>query len=293
MSPLVGQLLISRGITDPKKAEIYLNPNFEKLYDPFKLAHMGKAVDRVKKAVNYGEKICIYGDYDADGTTATALLLDTFRQIGVSEKQVEHYIPNRFTDGYGLSQKTVENIREKSVKLLITVDCGITSVPEVEWAKKEGMDVIITDHHQPNPDALPSAHALLAPKVPEDEYPYEDLAGVGLAFKLAQGLTQELMVGCKDNFLKSQLDLVTLGTVVDLAPLTEENRALTRLGLQELNDPDKKKRLGLDALCKVTGYEDKLLGGQALSFGLGPRINAAGRMDTADKAVETAHDQLR
>ena len=283
---LVGQLLVSRGITDPKKAYLYLNPNFEKLYDPFKLSHMDKAVERIKKAVNYGEKICIYGDYDADGTTATALLLDTFRQIGVPQKQVEYYIPNRFTDGYGLSQKTVENIREKSVNLLITVDCGITSVLEIEWAKKEGMDVIVTDHHQPNPDALPHAHALLAPKIPGDEYPYDELAGVGLAFKLAQGLSQELMTESKDDFLRAQLDLVALGTVVDMAPLTEENRMLTRLGLQRLNDSKEKKRLGLEALCQVAGYENKPLGGHALSFGLGPRINAAGRMDTADNAVK-------
>ena len=286
VSPLVGQLLVSRGITDPTEAYLYLNPDFKKLYDPFRLSHMEKAVERIKKAVNYGEKICIYGDYDADGTTATALLLNTFCQMGVPQKQVEYYIPNRFTHGYGLSQKTVENIREKSVKLLITVDCGITSILEIEWAKKEGIDVIVTDHHQPNPDALPCAHALLAPKIPEDEYPYEELAGVGLAFKLAQGLAQELMIEGKDDFLRAQLDLVALGTVVDMAPLTEENRMLTRLGLQRLNDPNKKKRLGLDALCQVAGYENKPLGGHALSFGLGPRINAAGRMDTADNAVK-------
>ena len=289
VSPLVGQLLVSRNITNAKDARIYLYPEFakfEKLYDPFKLAHMDKAVDRIKKAVNYGEKICVYGDYDTDGTTATALLLNTFRQMDVLKNQVDYYIPNRFTDGYGLSQKTVESIRAENVKLLITVDCGITSVLEVEWAKKEGMDVIITDHHQPDPEALPRAHALLAPKVPGDEYPCQELAGVGLAFKLAQGLAQEYMTIKKDNFLQSQLDLVALGTVVDLAPLIEENRALTRLGLQELNDPDRKKRLGIEALCTVAGYEDRLLGGHALSFGLGPRINAAGRMDTADKAVD-------
>ena len=290
VSPLIGQLLVSRGKTDPEEARAYLYPEYAKLnerkYNPFQFKHMDQAVDRIKKAVNYGEKICIYGDYDADGTTATALLLNTFCQMGVPQKQVEYYIPNRFTEGYGLSQKTMENIREKSVKLLITVDCGITSVLEIEWAKKEGMDVIVTDHHQPNPDALPRAYALLAPKIRGDKYPYEELAGVGLAFKLAQGLAQEYITIKEDNFLQSQLDLVALGTVVDMAPLTEENRILTRLGLQRLNDPNQKKRLGLDALCKTAGYGDRGLGGHALSFGLGPRINAAGRMDTADNAVK-------
>ena len=281
---LVGQLLVSRGITDPKDAYLYLNPNFEKLYDPFRLTGMDKAVGRIKKAVNYGEKICIYGDYDADGTTATALLLHTFRQIDVP---ADYYIPNRFDEGYGLSEDTIKKIhKEKNAKLLITVDCGINSVNEVELANQLGMDVIVTDHHQPNPDALPRAHALLAPKIPGDEYPYEELAGVGLAFKLAQGLAQEYITIKKNNFLQSQLDLVALGTVVDMAPLTEENRTLTRLGLQRLNDSNEKKRLGLDALCQVAGYENKPLGGHALSFGLGPRINAAGRMDTADNAVK-------
>ena len=290
VSPLTGQLLVSRGITNFEDAWAYLCPEFDKLdekkYDPFQFKHMDRAVDRIKRSISYGEKIYIYGDYDTDGTTATALLLDTFRRIGVAENQVDYYIPNRFTDGYGLSQKTVEKIRAKSAKLLITVDCGITSVLEVEWAKREGIDVIITDHHQPDPEALPSAHALLAPKMQEDEYPCQELAGVGLAFKLAQGLAQEYTTLKEDNFLQSQLDLVALGTVVDLAPLIEENRTLTRLGLQELNDPKREKRLGIEELCKVAGYEDQLLGGHALSFGLGPRINAAGRMDTADKAVE-------
>ena len=290
VSPLTGQLLVSRGITNFEDAWAYLYPEFAKLnekkYNPFQFKHMDRAVDRIKRSISYGEKICIYGDYDTDGTTATALLLNTFHRIGVPKNQVDYYIPNRFTDGYGLSQKTVENIRAKSAKLLITVDCGITSVLEVEWAKKEGMDAIITDHHQPDPEALPPAHALLAPKVLGDEYPFQELAGVGLAFKLAQGLAQEYTTIKKDEFLQSQLDLVALGTVVDLAPLIEENRALTRLGLQELNDPNREKRLGIKELCKVAGYEDQLLGGHALSFGLGPRINAAGRMDTADKAVD-------
>ena len=222
-----------------------------------------------------GEKICIYGDYDADGTTATALLLNTFRQL---DAPADYYIPDRFGDGYGLSKDTVEKIRQKQdPKLLITVDCGINAVEPVTLANELGIDVIVTDHHQPEA-AQPPAYALISAKVPGNQYPYAELAGVGLAFKLAQGLVNDR------SFLESQLDLVALGTVVDMAPLTGENRILSRLGLAELN---KRERPGIHALCEAAGHKlDQPLDGYALSFKLGPRINATGRMDTADKAVE-------
>ena len=165
VSPLVGQLLVSRQVTDAEKARIYLSPKFtefENLYNPSQLEDMSKAVERIQKAIDRGEKICIYGDYDADGTTATALLVDAFRQVGVPKNQVDYYIPNRFTDGYGLSQQTIQKIHEKETKLLITVDCGIKSVEEVKLASDHGMDVIITDHHEPGPDGPPPACALIA-----------------------------------------------------------------------------------------------------------------------------------
>ena len=285
MSVLAGQLLVSRKITDPEDARTYLYPEFEKLqgfHNAFKLADMDKAVERIRKAKSRGEKICIYGDYDTDGTTATALLLDTFREMDVP---ADYYIPNRFKEGYGLTEEAVKEIHKKNkAKLLITVDCGITSVKEVALANKLGIDVIVTDHHQPESEQ-PPAYALISPKIPGNEYPYPDLAGVGLAFKLAQGL------GNDEKFLRSLLDLVVLGTVVDLVPLTGENRALSRVGLDELNKDKSlgvynRKRLGISALCDVAGYATKRLVGQALSFGLGPRINAAGRMDTARKVVK-------
>ena len=275
VSPLAAQLLINRGIRTAKDARAYLSPTFEELHSPFQLADMDKAVERIHQAIKRGEKICVYGDYDTDGTTATALLHNTFRYMDVP---VDYYIPNKFEEGYGLSEETIKKIHEKSdAKLLITVDCGINSVNEVALANQLGIDVIVTDHHQPEP-VQPPAHALISPKVPGNEYPYTELAGVGLAFKLAQGLIDD------KAFLESLLDLVVLGTVVDMAPLTGENRILTRLGLTEL---EKRERPGIHALCEVAGHTiDTPLNGYALSFKLGPRINAAGRMDTAHKVVE-------
>ena len=276
VSLLVAQLLINRGLKTAAEAHTYLYPKFEHLHDAFEMADMAKAVERINRAIKRGENICVYGDYDTDGTTATALLLNAFRHIDVP---VEYYIPNRFDDGYGLSEKTVEEVREKGTELLITVDCGIKSVKEVERANELGMDVIITDHHQPEPGARPAAHALISPKVEGNEYPYPELAGVGLAFKVAQAL-----IPGETALLKSLLDLVALGTVVDIAPLTGENRVLSRLGLEELN---KRKRPGIRALCTAAGLaEGKPLVGRSLSFGLGPRINAAGRLDTASKVVQ-------
>ncbi|MDD9972830.1 MAG: single-stranded-DNA-specific exonuclease RecJ, partial [Candidatus Poribacteria bacterium] len=276
ISLLAAQLLINRGIQTATEAQTYLHPTFEALHSPFKLADMDKAIERIRKAIARGEKICIYGDYDTDGTTATALLLNVFRHIDVP---ANYYIPNRFGEGYGLSADTVKKIhQENKAKLLITVDCGITSVKEVALANQLGMDVIITDHHQPEAEQ-PPAHALISPKVPGNEYPYTELAGVGLAFKLAQGLIED------DNaFLETLLDLVALGTVVDIASLTGENRVLSRLGLAELN---KRERPGINALCEAAGHKiDKSLDGYSLSYKLGPRINAAGRMDTAHKVVD-------
>ncbi|MCY3722228.1 MAG: single-stranded-DNA-specific exonuclease RecJ [Candidatus Poribacteria bacterium] len=275
VSPFAAQLLINRGIKTAAEARSYLYPTLDELHSPFKLADMDKAVERIHQAMSRGEKICVYGDYDVDGTTATALLLNTFRQMDIP---VDYYIPNRFGEGYGLSTDTVEKIHQKNrAKLLITVDCGITSVKEVALANQLGIDVIVTDHHQPEAEQ-PPAYALISPKIPGNEYPYTELAGVGLAFKLAQALADDT------GFLESLLDLVALGTVADIAPLTGENRILSRLGLAEL---DKRERPGVHALCEVAGQKiDTPIDGYTISFQLGPRINAAGRMDTAHKVVD-------
>lgn len=274
ITPLVARLLVNRGIKTVEDAKTYLYPTYADLHSPFDMADMEKAVERIQAAIKNGEKITIYGDYDADGTTATALLVNAFRHI---DFPAEYYIPHRYEEGYGLNVQAIKEISENGCKLLITVDCGITSIDEVKFANELGMDVILTDHHQPSENAPPPAYAIISPKVPGNEYPYSDLAGVGLAYKVAQGLLED------ETYLTTLLDLVVLGTVVDLAPITGENRTLSKLGLEEIA---KQSRIGIRKLCNVAGYTDKALDGRALSWGLGPRINAAGRMDTAKNVVE-------
>ena len=277
ISQLVAQLLINRGIEKEEDAHKYLYPEFEQLHSPFLMYGMERVVERIRLAMKRGEKIWIFGDYDADGATAVSLLINTFQQL---DFPVRAYIPNRFEEGYGLNKKAIRKLKEACCDLLITVDCGITSIEEVEFANSLDIDVIITDHHQPPPGALPPAIALLTPKMPQSKYPFNELAGVGVAFKLAHGLMDG---GALNPFLESQLDLVALGTVVDIVPLVEENRVLTNRGLEVINK--KNRRPGIKALCEVANH-NKRIGGRTLSFVLGPRINAAGRMDTADKAVK-------
>ena len=275
ISPLIARLLVNRGIKTVEEGRVYLHPTYADLHSPFMLADMEKAVERIRLAIKNGEQICIYGDYDADGTTATALLVNTFRHL---DYQATYYIPHRFQEGYGLNEEAVKQVKNGGCSLMITVDCGITSVDEVKLANELGMDVILTDHHQPPVDNPPPAYAIISPKVSGNEYPYSDLAGVGLAFKVAQALIED-----DEDFLISLLDLVVLGTVVDLAPLTGENRTLSRLGLAEIN---KRKRVGVQKLCDVANVKDQPIVGSSLSYRLGPRLNAAGRMDTAKKVVE-------
>ena len=278
ISQLVGQLLVNRGIETEEAARAYLYPTFDQLHSPFLMHGMEQAVERIRLAMKQGEQIWIFGDYDVDGTTATSLLIGTFKHL---DFPVKPYIPDRFKEGYGLNKEAIEKLKKRGCDLLITVDCGITSVEEVEFANSLGLDVIITDHHQPPPGALPPAIGVITPKMPESEYPFDGLAGVGLAFKLAHGL---MGGGDLDPFLQSQLDLVALGTVADMAPLTGENRVLSSLGLVELN---KRERPGIKALCNVANHGDgKQIVGHTLGFVLGPRINAAGRMETADKVVK-------
>ena len=278
ISPLVAQLLINRGIETEDAARAYLYPTPDQLHSPFLMYGMETVVERIRSAMKRGEQIWIFGDYDVDGTTATSLLINTFRHL---DFPVKPYIPNRFEEGYGLNKEAIGKLKEQGCDLLITVDCGITSIEEVEFANSLDIDVIITDHHQPRPDALPPAIGLITPKMPESEYPFDGLAGVGLAFKLAHGL---MGGGDLDPFLQSQLDLVALGTVVDMAPLMGENRVLSSLGLVELN---KRERPGIRALCDVANHSDnKLIVGYTLGFVLGPRINAVGRMDAAAKVVK-------
>ena len=277
VSQLMGKLLVSRGIEVPEVAQSYLYPTENDLHSPFLLYGMSDAVDRIKSAIDTNEQIWIFGDYDVDGTTAASLLINTFRHLGSS---VECHIPDRFDEGYGLNKEAIQSIADAGCDLLITVDCGITSVAEVAFGNSLGIDTIITDHHLPPPEGLPPAHTIINPKLEGCQYPFDDLAGIGLAFKLAHGL----MDGQFNAFLVSQLDLVALGTVVDMVPLVNENRVLSKLGLEVIN---KRQRLGIRALCEVADVgTGKKITGQTLGFTLGPRLNAAGRMDHAKKVID-------
>ena len=283
--PLVAQLLTARGISNAKDAQEYLYPTFDMLHSPFLMNGMSKAVERVKRAMDNGEQIWIYGDYDVDGTTAASLLILFFKHYGVA---ANYYIPNRFDEGYGLNVDAIAKLNQAGCNLLISADCGVSSVEEVELANKLGIDVIVTDHHEPKPEGVAPAYVLLNPRLPDCNYPFKRLAGVGVAFKLVHAL----MGGEEFSpFLTSQLDLVALGTVVDVVSLVEENRILAKFGLEELN---KRERQGIRALCDVAEHEAKITE-YTLGFVIGPRLNAAGRLDTARKVVEllTTDDYTR
>ncbi|GAB7386508.1 single-stranded-DNA-specific exonuclease RecJ [Bacillaceae bacterium] len=267
---LLAKLLVIRGIETKEAAEAFFGADERFFHDPFLLDGMEKAVHRINKALVNGEKILIYGDYDADGVSSTSLLIHTFKRLNAT---FGYYIPNRFTEGYGLHQEALAKAREQGYSLVITVDTGISALPEAEWAKGNGFDLIITDHHEP-PETLPDAHAVINPKKPGCPYPFKMLAGVGVAFKLAHAL-----LGQPPLHL---LDIAAIGTISDLVPLVDENRVLAKLGLQALN---RARRPGIRALLQVSGLTGKEIGAGHVGFALGPRINASGRLDSATDAV--------
>ncbi len=274
ISPIIAQLLINRGIRTVKDAEFFLNPSLLNLHDPFLMKSMKQAVARIKKAISSKEKILIYGDYDVDGISATALLSTVLTRL---KADVETYIPSRLEDGYGLSAKNINSIHKKGIELLITVDCGITAISEVELLNSLGIDTIITDHHTPAKE-LPNTDIILNPLQDGCTYPDKNLAGVGVAFKLASGL-----LGKDDNWLYEQLDLVCLGTIADVVPLVGENRILVKNGLSELTHT---KKEGLKALIE----ESYIKGGEITSYHVGyilaPRINAAGRLGRPETSLD-------
>ena len=279
ISHFLGSLLINRGIETEEEARKFLFPSYDDLSDPFLLPDMDKAVERIKKAIKKDESIMIYGDYDCDGTTSVAVLLNALKFAGA--KKVGYYVPNRFKDGYGVNKESITEMRKEGYTLIITVDCGVTAIEAVNYANFLGMDVIVTDHHLPIEGQLPDAHALVTPHAKESNCPYKSFAGVGLAFKLASGLINN------KSYLSGLLDIVTIGTIVDVAPLNGENRTITKLGLNRLNNHSKPKRPGIRALCSVARLSNNhILTGHDFSFQLGPRINAAGRAGDARIAVE-------
>src|SRR5512136_1011668 len=281
IAPLVVQILYNRGITDPDEMTAFLQAERPtSTADLFRMAGMNRTVDRIRRAIKAREPVAIYGDYDVDGVTATALLVQTLAAFGAN---VRPYIPRRADEGYGLNVEALQALKNYGVRLVVTVDCGMRSLTEVAFAKAIGVDLIVSDHHMPLED-LPNAYALINPKQPDCPYPFKELAGVGLAFKLAQALlivnakTDEKKVALTEDEL---LDLVALGTVADLAPLLGENRVLVGRGLQQLRHTP---RPGLRALIQISGVKSIDTG--AIGFSLGPRLNAAGRLDHALNAYD-------
>lgn len=275
---LFDRILAARGLDDKSKVA-FLLPDYSLSYDPFLLPDMTKAVERLIIAHEKQEHIIIYGDYDVDGLTATTLLLDAFKSFGF--KHVDAVIPNRFVDGYGLTIDSVEKIAHSGAKLIVTVDCGSRSEKEIARSNELGVDVIVTDHHDIS-TVLPSAIAVVNPKRQDSKYPFNDLAGVGVAFKLVQAL-QKRLKGLPQGQEKWLLDLVALGTVCDIVKLVDENRIFVYWGLRVLSQT---KRPGIRALMAISKVDAGTINARSLGFGLGPRMNAAGRLDTAQSTLD-------
>lgn len=273
---VMAKILINRGVIDVQNARHFLDPDLDHLLDPFLLKDMDLAVDRIWKAIDVGEKVMVHGDYDVDGITGTSVLVRTLKALGA---EVTFYIPHRLEQGYGISHQGIDRGVLEGVTLLISVDCGITAIDEVVYAKSQGMDVVITDHHQPT--ELPEAVAVINPKRKDCHYPFKELPGVALAFKLAEAVYRKRN---KDlTVVYENLDLVALGCAADIVPLVGENRILVMHGLRRLMTTANQ---GLVALLKKVGLWGRELGTGQLIFILAPRINALGRLDSAMGAVE-------
>lgn len=282
LHPIVARVLQARGWENGRPdLDGFITPALRQLRPPKELKDMEAGVARVARAIRDGEKIWIYGDYDVDGVTSTALMLSVLRFLGASPR---HFIPHRVKDGYGMSVQRVEEIARDGCHLIITVDTGVTAVEPVRRAKELGVDVVITDHHKAGAE-LPDAVAIINPNRPDAAYPWGRLCGVGVVFKFAHALLRESgrpEVDCK-NFLRAQLDLVALGTIADVVPLTGENRVLAHFGLPAIM---KSPRAGIRALMDAARLTPRTPTPDLVSFGLGPRLNAAGRTDTAEIALE-------
>ncbi|MBT8386670.1 MAG: single-stranded-DNA-specific exonuclease RecJ [Ignavibacteria bacterium] len=276
ISDILARLLVERNINTFSEAKQFFRPTLESLHDPFLMDNMGEATTRLIGALTENQLICIYGDYDVDGTCATAVLYLFLKEL---DANVEYYIPKRLEEGYGLSQAAINQVREKGTSLLITVDCGITAIEETEYANQIGMDVIICDHHQPK-EEIPNAVAVLDPLKPSCNYPFKYLSGAGVAFKLAQGIGER--IGRRDLCLQ-YLDLVALAGAADIVPLNDENRVLVAEGLNMINN---NPRPAMEALIEVSHLQPGKLNSGQVVFTIAPRINAVGRMGDAERAVE-------
>ena len=272
ISKCLAKLLKSREVED---IDMYLNGTLKDLRDPFLLKDMQKIVDRIKLAINKKEKICIYGDYDVDGITSITIMYKFLSDLGLD---VMYYLPDRLQEGYGVNNEALDKIKKEGVSLVITVDCGITAIDEVEYAKSLGLDIAITDHHECT-ENLPSALAIINPKQKDDNYPFKMFAGVGVAFKVLSALAISLNME-SESYLK-YLDIVAIGTISDIVPLLDENRIISKEGLKQIANT---KNEGIKAMLRVINFKD--IDSTMVSFGMAPRINACGRMGDASIAVK-------
>ena len=316
ISPVLSQLLINRGLTDVESARTFMQSNLSLLSDPMLLPDMEKSSKRIIDALSKGEKVTVYGDYDVDGISATALMvqcLEILSGLYWGQKSIiNYYIPDRLEEGYGLSTGAIETISKTGTKVIITVDCGVNSFEEARFAREKGIDLIITDHHEPcgelpeagragGPGGCDSAFGLINPKLATSNYPFRELSGVGVAFMLAWALGQSASTGTDHlsgrvsrtgnkkvasefkDFLMSAMGLAALGTIADVVPLKQENRILAKYGLSSLQHSENP---GIKALKEVAGLNGKKIYSYHVGFSLGPRINAAGRVGNAKKGVE-------
>ena len=275
LSQLIGSILASKKIISKDEIREFLNPTRDDFHDPFLMPDMEKAVERILIAIQNKEKIIIYGDYDVDGITSVTVLKKFLEEQGLKTGE---YIPNRLNEGYGLNKEAVKNISEQGYTLIITVDCGISCPEQIEYAKELGMEVIVTDHHEPG-EIIPDCLAVVDAKRKDNKYPFNQLAGVGVVFNLIQSISLKLNLEAKE-YLK-YLDIVCVGTISDIVPLIDENRVITKLGLKLV---EKTRNIGLKTLLESTGYKE--INSTTISFGIAPRINACGRMGEEKEALE-------
>lgn len=276
ISPITAKVIYNRGLLDSESIKRFLKPQIKDFYNPFLMKDMEKAVERIIKAIEKKEKIIIYGDYDVDGITSTSVLLSYLKEF---TSNVDFYIPDRIEEGYGLSLGSIDRIKELEADLIITVDCGITAIDEVEYIKEQGIDIIITDHHECK-DVIPNTLAVVNPKQRDCGYPFKDLAGVGVVFKVVQALAQTM--DAKD-VIDKYIEIVALGTVADVVPLLDENRIIVRFGLQKIA---KTNIVGIKSLIEISGLTGKSITTTSIGYILAPRINAAGRIGNARRGVD-------
>ena len=272
---IISDILNHRGITGAAERKEFLSPRPKTAYDPFLLTNMREGVDRLLAAIDAGRRIVIYGDYDADGVTSTTVLLKT---LGCLTDNLTYYIPSRLNEGYGLHMESIDRIREAGGEFIVTVDCGSTSPDEIQYAKRLGIDMVVTDHHNTGPDSVPG---IINPKAPGDTYPFKGLAGVGVAYKLALAVSRVRPI--PRQALADALEFVTIGTIADIMPLLDENRSFVKYGLMRINSGCRNP--GLRRLIELTGMDCRTMKAVDISFGIAPRINAAGRVGDASLGV--------